>query len=61
MSVLYVGWPLLLLMLGIKQLAMPLAVPTNYVILKMVPLPYTPGVCYKNGAVNCTAHMSCVI
>jgi hypothetical protein len=61
MSVLYVGWPLLLLTLGTKKLAMPLAVPINYVILKMVPLAYTPGVYYNNGAVNCTAHMSCVI
>ena len=40
-SVISVGQPLLLLVPGVKKLATLLAVLTNYVILKMAPLPYS--------------------
>ena len=55
--VISVGQPLLLLVTGIKKLATLLAVTTNYVILKMAPLPYVvfqhllPFSCVHNPAV----------
>lgn len=51
----------LVLVPGIKKPDALLVVPTNYVILKMAPLPYIIGVLYNNGAVNCTVQSSYVI
>jgi len=61
MFVISVGQPLLLLVPGIKKLSTLLAVLSNYVILKMAPLPYTIGTLYNHGAINCTARTSYVI
>ena len=44
-----------------KKLATLLAVPTNYVILKMAPVPYIIGMLYNNVSNNCTVHTSYVI
>jgi len=52
---------MLLLVPGVKKLATLLAVLSNYVILKIAPLPYTIGTLYNHGALNCTVHTSYVI
>ena len=59
--VISVGRPLLLLVPSIKKLATLLAVITNYVTLKMAPLPYIIVMLYNNGAINCTVHTCYVI
>jgi len=50
-----------LLVPSIKKQATLLAVITNYVTLKMAPLPYIIGTLYNYGAINCTVHTCYVI